>query len=116
KNFDDAVVSLLRSVEKKGWAVFQIYDISERLAAKGFNHSPLKIIEICSAKYANNFLNKSKLISLFMPCKINIFEENGKVKIAAMKPTAISQFFPNVDGESSAEVERDIIDIVADSL
>lgn len=33
KSFDDAVVSVLREVEKKGWAVFNVIGISERLAA-----------------------------------------------------------------------------------
>ena len=61
KNFDEAVVSVLKAVEKKGWTLFQIYDVKERLAAKGFTQKPLKIIEICSGKYANQFLNKNRV-------------------------------------------------------
>ena len=112
KSFDDAVVSVLRAVEQKGWSLFNIYDVKERLAAKGFEQKPLKIIEICSGKHANNFLNKNRLISLCMPCKINVLEENGKVKIAGMKPTMISQFFPEVSKEEAEEVEKDIKEIV----
>ena len=112
KSFDDAVVSVLKAVEQKGWALFQIYDVKERLAAKGFEQKPLKIIEICSAKYANQFLNKNRLISLCMPCKINILEEDGKVRIVGMKPTMISQFFPEVSQEEAKEVEKDIKEIV----
>ena len=84
KSFDEAAVSVLKAVEQKGWALFQIYDVKERLAAKGFKQKPLKIIEICSGKYANQFLNKNRLISLCMPCKINVAEESGKVKIIGM--------------------------------
>src|SRR3990167_2582248 len=95
KDFDDAVVSVLKAVEQKGWNLFQVYDLKERLAAKGFNQKPLKIIEICSGKHANQFLNRNRLVSLCMPCKISVFEEGGgKVKIAAMKPAIISLFFP----------------------
>ena len=47
KNFDEAVVSVLKAVEKKGWTLFQIYDVKERLAAKGFTQKPLRISEIC---------------------------------------------------------------------
>ena len=112
KNFDEAVVSVLKAVEQKGWALFQIYDVRERLAAKGFEQKPLKIIEICSGKHANNFLNKNRLISLCMPCKINVLEENGKIKIAGMKPTMISQFFPDVSEEESEEVEKEVREIV----
>ena len=112
KSFDEAAVSVLKAVEQKGWALFQVYDVKERLAAKGFKQKPLKIIEICSGKYANQFLNKNRLISLCMPCKINVIEENGKVKIIGMKPTMISQFFPEVSKREAAEVEREIIEIV----
>lgn len=112
KSFDEVVVSVLKAVEQKGWVLFQIYDIKERLAAKGFSQKPLKIIEICSGKYANQFLNKNMLISLCMPCKINVLEENGKVKIVGMKPTMISQFFPEVDKEEAEQVENDVIEII----
>src|SRR3972149_6771647 len=90
KGFEEAVISVLKSVEQKGWAVFNIYDIKERLAAKGFKHNPLKIIEICSGKHANNFLNKNRMISLCMACKINVLEENGKIKIVGMNPFSSS--------------------------
>lgn len=112
RSFDEAVVSVLKAVEQKGWSIFQIYDIKERLAAKGFEQKPLKIIEICSGKHANLFLNKNKLISLCMPCKINVLEEDGKVKIIGMKPTMISQFFPEVSKEEAEEVEKDIEEII----
>ena len=115
KGFDEAVVSVLKSVEKKGWSLFNVYDVKERLAAKGFKHEGLKIIEICSAKYANNFLNKNKLISLCMPCKINVLEDNGKVKIVGMNPAMISQFFSEVNREEAKEVEKDIKEIVDNS-
>ena len=115
KSFDEAVISVLKAVEQKGWSLFQIYDIQERLAAKGFKQKPLKIVEICSGKHANIFLNKNRLISLCMPCKINVLEENGKIKIAGMKPTIISQFFPEVSRKKTEEVEKDIKEIVDNS-
>ena len=112
KSFDEAVVSVLKAVEQKGWALFQVYDVKERLAAKGFRQKPLKIIEICSGKYANQFLNKNRLISLCMPCKINVLEEDERIKIVGMKPTMISQFFPEVDRMEAEQVEKDVIEIV----
>ncbi|MCK5030455.1 MAG: DUF302 domain-containing protein [Thermoplasmatales archaeon] len=112
KRFDEAVVSVLKTVEQKGWTIFQIYDIKERLAAKGFEQKPLKIIEICSGKYANNFLNRNRMVSICMPCKINVLEDDGKVKIIGMKPTMISSFFPEVSQGEALEVEKDIKEIV----
>ena len=116
KSFDEAVVSVRKAVENKGWAIFQVYDYKEILAVKGFKQKPLKIIEICSGKYANQFLNKNRLTSLCMPCKINVLEENEKVKIAGMKPTMISQFFPEISKEEAEEAERNLKEIIDNSL
>ena len=115
KSFDEAVVSVLKTAESFGWALFNVYDIRERLAAKGFEQEPLKIIEICSGKYANAFLNKNKLISLCMPCKINVFEENGKVKIAGMNPIIMPEFFKEIKKEEAEEVEKVIKEIINNS-
>ena len=112
KSFDEAVISVRKAVENKGWVVFQVYDYKEILAVKGFKQKPLKIIEICAGKYANQFLNKNRLTSLCMPCKINVLEENGKVKIVGMRPTIISQFFSEVSQEEAKEVEKDIKEII----
>ena len=115
KSFDEAVISVLKAVEARGWNLFSIYDIRERLAAKGFEQEPLKIIEVCSGKYANDFLNKNKLISLCMPCKINVFEENGKIKIAGMKPTIVSEIFKEVKKEEVEEIANVIKEIINNS-
>lgn len=112
KGFDEAVVSVLREVEKKGWSIFNVIGISERLAAKGFDQKPLRIIEICNGKHADHFLSKDRYISLFMPCRINILEEDGEIKIASMRPATMSQFFPMVDSAEAAAVEKDVIEII----
>src|SRR3989338_1480103 len=96
KSFENAVVDVLKAVDQKGWTLFAVYDIQERLAAKGFVQEPLKIIEICSGKYAHQFLNKNRLASLCMPCKIIVMENGGKVQVVAMRPTILSSFFPQI--------------------
>ncbi|MBI5553665.1 MAG: DUF302 domain-containing protein [Candidatus Diapherotrites archaeon] len=112
KEFSEAVVSVLREVERKGWTVFGVYDIRERLAARGFSHPPLKIIEICSGKYADRFLNQDKMVSLCMPCKINVMEENGRVKLITMRPGLMRQFFPEMDEKDAQEAEKELKEIV----
>ena len=112
KKFDDAVVSVLKAVEQKNWTVFNIYDIKERLAAKGFSHKPLKIVEICSGKYANKMLNKNRMASLCMPCRINILEEGDKVIITGMNPALVSEFFSEISKEDVSEVEKEIKEII----
>lgn len=112
KDFEDAVVSVLKAVDQKGWALFNVYDIRERLAAKGFVHEQVKIIEICSGKYASQFLKKNRLVSLCLPCKIVVFEDAGKVKIAGMKPGMLSELFREISKAETEAVESEVREIV----
>jgi|SRR3989344_3357430 len=115
KTFDEAVISVLREIELKGWTIFNVYDLKERLAAKGFQQEPLKIIEICSGKYANLFLNKSKLVSLCLPCKINVFKDNESVYIAGIMPSVMSEFFKEIKKDETEEVEKIIKEVIDNS-
>ncbi len=112
KSFDQAVIAVLKAVDQKGWGLFQVYDIQERLAAKGFPLGKLKIIEICSAKYANNLLAKNILIAACMPCKIVVLEENKKVYLLEMKPSVMAEMFGNITTEDLQIVEKEIHEII----
>lgn len=114
KTFEEAVVSVLKNAGESGWSLFQVYDIKERLAAKGFHQRPLKIIEICKASNADGFLGKDRLASLCMPCRINVMQE-GKVRIAGMRPTIMIRFFPSVDAEHALSVEKELKGIIDSS-
>ena len=111
-SFEDTVVLVLKAVEKKGWAIFQVYDIQERLSAKGFDVGKVRIIEICSAKYAGKMLSVNKLISLCIPCKINVIEENGKVMILTMKPSVMGSFFEDIEPVDFIDIESDLKEMV----
>ncbi|MEK6915480.1 MAG: DUF302 domain-containing protein [Nanoarchaeota archaeon] len=114
KAFEESVVSVLKSVEKKGWTIFQVYDLKERLEVKGFIQDRLKIIEICSGKHANTLLNINKIFSVCMPCRINIFEDNQIIKIASVKPSILSDF-SNEAKKALEEVENEIKEIIEEA-
>lgn len=116
KAFDEAVVSVLKAAERKGWSLFQVYDLRERLASKGFVQEPLKVIEICNGRHANKILGRDRLASLCMPCRINVLEEGGKVRIASMRPAMMSQLFPGICQEDVEDVEKELREIVDSSI
>lgn len=113
RSFDDVVADVEKLTVEKMFRVLHIHDVQATLAEKGFEREPLKIIEICNAKFAHTALGKDIAVSLFMPCKINVYTEAGKTKIKAMRPAAIAQFYPKAGLEELAnEVDQVILDIV----
>jgi len=108
KHFNEAAVSVIKSIEEKGWAIFQIYDLKERLAAKGFVQQPIKILEICKANFANSLLNFNIHTSLCTPCRINIIEKEGKVSIITMLPEVTSVLFDGIDKEQAKQIGEEL--------
>jgi len=71
--------------EHNKFALLQTYVYHEIVESKGF---PIKrkvfIYEICQAKVAAAMLTDFPHFSIFMPCKLAIYEENGNTVISTM--------------------------------
>lgn len=116
KSFEDAVSAIEKQAAEEGFRVFHTHDVAVTLAEKGFPRGPLKIIEICNAKYASQVLNKDVKISLMLPCPISVYVEGGKTHISTLLPSSIADFFPQAGIEGLAsEVKRIVLKIVEES-
>src|SRR5689334_12599071 len=113
KPFDEAIQAVEEKSAAKGFGVLHTHDVAATLAAKGFRREPLKIIEICNARYANEALAKDVRLSLMLPCPISVYTEGGKTFISTFRPSAIPRFFPEAGAEAvAAEVEKVVLEIV----
>lgn len=111
--FDAVVADVERLTAEKKFRVLHVHDVQTTLAEKGFAREPLKIIEICNAKFAHEALNKDMRVSVFLPCKINVYTEEGRTKIKAMRPLAIKEMLPDSGLDTVAqEVDKIVVDIV----
>jgi len=67
------------------FALLQSYNYHQIVESKGF---PIKrktyIYDICQAKTASMMLASNPEFSVFMPCTLSMYEENGKTIIATM--------------------------------
>ncbi len=116
KGFDEAVAAIEAKSKEKGFGVLHVHDVKATLASKGFDREPLKIIEICSAKYASQVLVKDIKISLMLPCPISVYVDDGKTYISTLRPKVISDFYPQADIRAIAEdVDRIVLSIVDDA-
>ena len=113
KSFAEAVAAVEAKTAEKGFRVLHVHDVQATLGEKGFQREPLKIIEVCNAQFAHQVLSKDMKVSLFLPCKINVFTQGGKTHLSALRPAAMPQFFPQSGIEGvSKEVDRIITSIV----
>ena len=116
KPFADAVLAIETKSAEKGFLVLHTHDVAATLAEKGFPREPLKIIEICNAKYASQVLNKDVKISLMLPCPISVYVQGGRTAISTLLPSSIAEFFPGAGIEGlAAEVESVVLSIIEEA-
>ena len=116
KSFEEAVKSVGEQTEANGFRVLYVHDVQETLAEKNFKIQPLKILEVCNAKFASNALDIDLVVSLLMPCKINVYSEKRKIIISTIRPTSLATIFNKQELRSFAEdVEKVLISIIDQS-
>ena len=113
KPIEQAVRSVEEISARRGFRVLHTHDVSGTLAEKGFQREPLRIVEICNARYASEVLNKDVKIALMLPCPISVYTQEGQTFISTLLPSSIGQFFPDAGIEGvAAEVEKAVLEIV----
>ena len=116
KTFDEAVKAVEENTAAKGFRVLHTHDVAATLAEKGFQREPLKIVEVCNAKYAHEVLQEDIAAAMMLPCPILIYQQSGKTHISTMLPSVMGKFFPGKGIEAvAARVEKAVVAIVDDS-
>jgi uncharacterized protein (DUF302 family) len=98
------------------FGVLGTVNIRQKLNDKGLSFDrECLIFEVCNPQQAKKVLDDNIAIATALPCRIAVYEEGGKTKIATIKPTALLGLFPNPELVPVAqEVERTLIKIMQD--
>lgn len=118
KSFETASKDLEEAVKRRKYGVLHIHDLQATMKSKGIDFpSRVKIFEVCNPQRAEKVLTANITVNLALPCRISVFEEDGKVKIGMIRPSFLLSVFPDQPGlKSEAEaVEKDTIGIIEDA-
>ncbi|MFN3975769.1 MAG: DUF302 domain-containing protein [Aquificaceae bacterium] len=108
KSVDEVKEVLQERAKAHGFGVMAVHEVSQILENKGvpINYRCV-IVEVCSPKHASQVLSVDPYIATAMPCRIAIFEEDGKTLISTMAPTEMLELFERPELEEVAkEVEN----------
>ncbi|MFC6038102.1 DUF302 domain-containing protein [Paenisporosarcina macmurdoensis] len=90
KNMDEAIKDLEASLKEEKFGVLWTFDIKEKLQEKGLEfEKEFKVLEVCNPLEAQKVLNENEMAGYFLPCKIVVYEKNGKTNIGMPKPTSL---------------------------
>jgi uncharacterized protein (DUF302 family) len=103
-NVDGIVWKIEQAAQNNDFGVLDIHDLKKKMAAKGVDFAPeCRIIEACNPNMAKEVLENNMAIATALPCRISVYEEDGKVKIATIRPTYMLDLFDSPALKSVAQ-------------
>lgn len=118
KTIDEAIASIEQNLKENKFGVLWQLNLTETLQKKGVDSykKPYRILEVCNPVEAARVLEHNPLVGYFLPCKITVYEEEGKTKIGLPKPTAMIGLLNDAELISIAEkIEKILIDVLEKS-
>src|SRR5450631_825049 len=114
KTVGETAAALQAAVQANHFGVMQIHNLKETMAKKGVEFArECLIFEVCQPQQAKKVLDQNMSVSTALPCRISVYEENGKTVLATLKPTTLLAMF-NVPAlqQVAQEVEDTLVKIM----
>lgn len=90
KTVDEAVQALEASLQANKFGVLWKLDLPAKLQEKGVDYTtPYRVLEVCNPHEAKKVLTQNPLVGYFLPCKIVVYEIEGKTHIGLPKPSVL---------------------------
>lgn len=114
-SFIETVERLTTEAKESSWNIPVIHDLQKSLLKSGKEINPVTVIEICKPEFSGKLLelNYERIISVFMPCRISVYEKNdGKTYVALINGEALAGSQPKNIAEVMKAASDEIFKIV----
>lgn len=110
KPFNEAVESLVKSLEELKFGVLWKLNFKDKLKEKGIEFDRnFMILEVCNPHKAKEVLSKHIDVGYFLPCKLAIYEEGSTIKIGMIYPDMLIGLLNHSDMEDTAKEVQNIL-------
>lgn len=118
KSIEDAIASLEVSLKEEKFGILWQFDIKDKLQEKGLEfNQQYRVLEVCNPHEAQRVLLENQLVGYFLPCKIVVYEDNGKTMIGMPKPSSlISMLEDDTIKELAIDIEKRLITCIDRSI
>lgn len=90
KTVAQATSDLEAAVKRNGFGVLHVYDLKQTLKEKGAPiDNECRILEVCNPQKARDVLNEDMSMNMALPCRVSVYEQNGRTQIGLLSPKAM---------------------------
>ncbi len=117
KPLAQVAADLEKAVASHKFGVLGVHDLKAKMAEKGVAFArECRVYEVCNPHQAKKVLETNLEISTALPCRISLYEEGGRTRLATIMPTALIALYqtPALRGVAE-EVEAALVAIMKDA-
>lgn len=94
-SLQETVENIKRSAIGKNFRIIRIQNLEDGLFEENQQNKKQVVIYFCNFNFINKALSLDPRVGLFMPCRITVVEEAGKIQLMAINPRYLSRVYNN---------------------
>jgi len=94
-SLEDTIANVKKAAIGKNFRIIREQYLNEGLVEEGKENKKQMMVYFCNFDFLNRALALDPRVGLFLPCRLTITEENGKVTVSSINPLYMSSFFNN---------------------
>ncbi|WP_297086941.1 DUF302 domain-containing protein [uncultured Draconibacterium sp.] len=116
--FEETVAKIEQSVKDNDWSMPHLYDLQATMKKHGFDVKPVKVFSLCKPDHAYKILSsdEERVVSALMPCRVAVYERNGKTYVSMLNSGLFSKLMGNkvktVMGAASEENKQILAPVI----
>lgn len=92
---EETIDNLKQSIVSQNFQLIRTDYLEHGLVAKGEENKQQVILHFCNFKFLFDALAVDPRVGMFLPCRITVVEQGGKVQVMTMNPLYLSHLFNN---------------------
>ena len=104
--------------QRHRFGVLGTHDLRQKMESKGVPFPrECRVFEVCNPQQAQAVLTQAMEVSTALPCRISVYEENGRTVLATLKPTRLLTLFGAPGAAEVAQaVEETLVRIMDETV
>lgn len=116
--FEETIAAIEHSAKEHKWSMPHQYDLQATMKKHGFEVNPVKVFSLCKPEHAYKILSSDdeRLVAALMPCRIAVYEKEGKTYVSMLNSGLFSKFMgkkvKTVMGAASEENAQILLPVI----
>ena len=107
-NMEETIENLKQAIADENFTLIRIEALNTGFVKEGEENKKQMVLHFCNFGFLFEALSIDPRVGMFLPCRITVVEDKGKVKIMAINPLRLRKLFNNDELDNACKEMHDI--------